>query len=384
MRARALILGLLLCACDGAAPPGDGGATPADAGGRDGATPPGRDGAIPLDDAGPTPEGVPTLVAIGKLGRIATSCDGGRTWPHDFSDDDAASCVGIDCDHHRGSSTGLTWGGGYFWASFGWGEPAMRVMRSRDGVDWETVYDSADLHFAGLAWAEDRLVGATTQPHSSTDGGRTFEGAEWPTWDVPEGQWPVGRQIGFAPVDGGRIAVVAGAGDGSWGAIVTSADGGRTYAPAAVDADCRGYSRPLAFGGGAWVLPWAFQGVVCTSVDGGASWTANRIADGEPLSNAIFTGTEHVVYAPSRALRSPDGLAWTEAASDADVGPVAFDPSRGTYAAVRRDSGYETQRFLHSTDGLAWAELPEGAHVRGHPITHLAFGWGAADGACAP
>ncbi|MCB9596012.1 MAG: exo-alpha-sialidase [Sandaracinaceae bacterium] len=385
---RALIASslLLAMACDEAPGEDDAGGASPDAGDspRDAATPPPRDGAVPLDDAGPPPEGVPTLVAIGKFGRITTSCDGGRTWPHDFSDDDSASCEGIDCDHHRGSATGLTWGGGYFWASFGWGEPAMRVMRSADGVTWETMYDSADQHFAGLAWAGDRLVGGTTQPQWSTDGGMSFTGAEWPTWDVPEGEWPVGRQIGFAPVGGGRIAVVAGAGDGSWGAIIVSRDGGLTYSAATVDADCRGYSRPPRFGGSAWVLPWAETGVLCTSVDGGETWTAARVADGEHLTNSIYTGSEHVVYAPTRAFRSPDGLTWTESASDTDVGVVGYDPSSASYVAVLRNRSYDAQRFLRSTDGGTWEELPAGAHVRGHPITHIAFGYGATDGACAP
>lgn len=373
---------LLLAACDGGsvedagAAPDDGGATGADTG------VPGRDAALPaVDDAGPAPEGVPTLVAIGKMGRVTTSCDGGETWPYDFSDDDSASCVGIDCDHHRGSATSLTWGGGFFWATFGWGEPAMRVMRSRDGVTWETVYDSADLHFAGLAWTGDRLVGGTTQPQWSTDGA-TWNAAEWPEWDVPEGEWPVGRQAGFAPVDGGRVIVVAS--QAAWGAVVVSRDDGETFAPAALDPACVAAPRPPVFGAGAWVVPWAFAGVICTSVDGGDTWTAARVTVGDDMSNGVFTGTEHVVWAIDRVFSSADGLDWTEARSDTPIGAAAYDPTRATYVGVLRERSYEEQRFLRSTDGLTWDELPAGAHVRGHPITHMVFGWGATDGACAP
>lgn len=383
---RSLVIGLAaaiaLAACDGS-PAEDAGARD-DAGRADGgadASASARDAAVPLDDAGPPPEGIPTLVAIGKFGRITTSCDGGETWPHDRSDDDGASCVGIDCDHHRGSATGLTWGGGFFWATFGWGEPAMRVMRSRDGVTWETVYDSADLHFAGVAWTGDRLIGATTQPHWSIDGA-TWEAAEWPEWDVPEGEWPVARQVGFAPVGGGRVAVVASQGD--WGAIVLSQDDGATFAPVLVDAACHGASRPPVFGGGAWVLPWSFEGVVCASTDGGETWTASVLAAGSPLSNSVFTGAEHVLYAADRRFSSADGRAWDEARADASIGVLAYDPTRSVYAGVVHDRHYEAQRFLRSSDGLAWDELAEGAHVRGHPITHMVFGWGAIDGACAP
>ena len=116
---------LLLCACD----PVD--ETDADAGARADA---GRDTSVPLDGALPfdaplampdaaIPEGVPMFVATGKFGRITTSCDDGRTWSFNRSDDDGGSCVGIDCDHHAGSATGLTWGGGYFFA------PSLTALR---------------------------------------------------------------------------------------------------------------------------------------------------------------------------------------------------------------------------------------------------------------
>jgi len=377
---RPLSLGLLACsllaACDDAPADGLDAATPADAGARPTDARPGD------TDAGPAPAGHPTLVAIGKMGRITTSCDGGETWAHDASDDDGASCVGIDCDHHRGSSTGLTWGGGAFWASFGWGEPAMRIRRSADGVTWDTLYDSPALHFAGLAWAGDRLAGATTQPHTSTDG-VTWDGAEWPEWDVPEGEWPVGRQVGWAPVDGGRLIVVSGAGNLAWGAVIVSRDGGATFSAAEVDEGCRGVSRPPVFGGGAWVIPWGVTGVVCASLDGGDRWTAQTIADGEELSNAVFTGTEHVVYAGARRFASADGTTWSESASDAAIGVVGFDPTREVYVAVERGGAYEAQRFLRSADGMTWDALPDGAFTPSHPITHLVFGWGMGSG-CAP
>jgi len=373
-----------LVSCDDAWTDDDGGTPPAaDASVSQDASTPGGDSSVPIDDAGPTPEGVPTLVAIGKFGRITTSCDGGRTWPHDRSDDDSASCDGIDCDHHRGSATGLVWGGGWFYASFGWGAPAMRVMRSRDGVAWETMYDSADLHFAGLAYTGERLIGATTQPQNSTDGGASFQAAASPTWDVPDGEWPVARQVDYAPVDGGRVAVVANRGDGAWGAVIVSRDQGASYRAATLDPACRGRAQELRFGGGAWVLPWA-GGTICTSVDGGDTWSASTVAAGEDLSAAIYTGSEHVVYAGSRAFRSADGSSWTESSSSADVGAVGYDPSSGTYVAVQRFASYDRQRFFRSADGASWDELPAGAHVRGHPITHIAFGWGATDGACAP
>src|SRR5690606_17175706 len=152
----------------------------------------------PDSDAG-EPEGVPMFVAIGKFGRITTSCDDGRSWTFNRSDNDSGSCVGIDCDHHAGSSTGLTFGGGHFFASYGWGDHPSRIMRSADGIEWETVYDERGFSFAGVAWAGDRLVGGDSTPRYSLDLGATWMRAEWPPYEIPEGAWPNARQIHVIP-----------------------------------------------------------------------------------------------------------------------------------------------------------------------------------------
>jgi hypothetical protein len=368
---------------------GDGGpghdAAPSDAGPLADAPP--SDGGRTEPDAAAPPDGVPMFVAIGKFGRITTSCDDGRTWGFDRSDDDAASCVGIDCDHHPGSSTGLTWGDGWFFASFGWGDNPTRLMRSQDGVTWETVYDMRGFSFAGIAWAEDRLVAGDVTPRYSLDHGATYMTAEWPDYHVPDGAWPNSRAIGYAPYEGGRIALVAAEGGGAWSDTVVSSDHGLTYQhPTTFPSECLGHSPHLTFGDGVWLETWGTSGYVCRSTDGGDHWTAiqpDPAATGGN-SGAIWTGTEFVYYVGTRGFRSADGSAWTSFDVSFEVGAVARDPGTGTYVAVDGGWGhwYDEQRLFRSADGVTWEELGASAFVHGHPITHILFGYGAASAAC--
>jgi hypothetical protein len=231
-----------------------------------------RDAAmIPRIDGGVMiPDGDPVFVVTGKFARITTSCDDGLTFPFDRSDDDGASCTGIDCDHHPGSATGLTFGGGDVYASFGWGSYPTRVMRSSDGTHWETVFTMSGFAFAGLVWAGDRLIGAEATPRYSTDRGMTFRMAAWPDYRIAEGMWPNARRVGFADFDGGRIALISGNGDGSWGDTTISRDQGLTYRhPTTLPEPCRGHSREMAYGGGVWIQAWGNTGVVCRSTDDG-------------------------------------------------------------------------------------------------------------------
>src|SRR5262245_52167588 len=67
---------------------------------------------------------VPVFVAQGHVGRTTISCDDGRTWVGNRSDDDSIRCFsGVDCDHHPGAAHGVVFGHGWFFATFGWGQP---------------------------------------------------------------------------------------------------------------------------------------------------------------------------------------------------------------------------------------------------------------------
>ncbi|MBP6836629.1 MAG: exo-alpha-sialidase [Kofleriaceae bacterium] len=366
-------LGLLFAAaaaCGGATEPGgsaDGGMT-GDGGGSGG-------GDAPRADA--DPGGVPMVVAIGKIGRITRSCDGGQTWTFNRSDDDGASCVGIDCDHHAGSSTGLTAGDGTIYASYGWGDHPARILRSDDGATWDTVYDQRGFSFAGVAWAGDRLIGGDVTPRRSMDRGATFTASDWPAYDKPEAVWPNARRVAYTGAAGGRIALLSSSGD--WADTTISADGGATFVhPTTLPAACRDRGIVgMATGASAWVHLWGPGGALCRSTDGGDTWqVAHTVPGAGELAGPVFDGRGFVAYRDDRGWRSDDGGAtWTEFASTHPVGVVAADPSTGAFVMVRNPwpGDPALQRFYTSSDGATWTELPATAFVASHPITHVAF-----------
>lgn len=392
---RLVALGLLwaFAACDGAANGTtdsndsmitDGGGAAADLASGGGDLGGGGGGGGGGDLATSFPSGVPTFFAIGKFGRITSSCDDGQSWGFNRSDDDNASCVGIDCDHHPGSSTGVTWGDGTFYASFGWGDNPSRLFRSSDGRVWDKVYDKKEFSFAGIAWAADRLVAGDATPRFSLDRGVTWSASAWPPYVTPNNAWPNARQVGWSPFGGGRIALVAGDGQGTWGDTVVSANGGLAYThPAELPSDCRGYSRPPVVGNGVWLQLWAQTGRACRSTDGGDHWSSAQAvpAGRDDTSNPVFTGREFIVYQGAKGYRSTDGAAWTAfditVPGGALLGAVGYSPVTGTFVAVRGgwDVWYDKQRFYRSTDGATWTELPSTAARRSHPLTHIAFGW---------
>jgi hypothetical protein len=390
---RALVWCLLLTACSGE-PQGPG---EVDGGGSDPSVDLARQqtdgdmaGSPGADMTQVFPSGVPTFFAIGKFARITSSCDDAQTWSFNQSDNDGASCVGIDCDHHPGSATGVTVGDGYFFASFGWGDHPSRIFRSKDGRVWDKAYELKSFSFAGIAWASDRLIGGDATPRYSLDHGTTWKSSPWPAYQVPMGAWPNARQVGWSPFSGGRIALVAGEGSGAWGDTVVSSNSGAAYVhPTALPAECKGYSRPLAYGNGIWVQVWAGSGVICRSSDGGDHWTASAaLPANAEVSHTVFTGSEFIVYAGNKGYRSSDGTTWTAfnitVPGGAQLGAVAHSPVTGTFAAVRGgwDVWYDKQRFYRSSDGVTWTELPLTAAKRSHPITHMSFGWAAASAAC--
>lgn len=352
--------------------------------GSDGAT--GDDGNTASDGPPPRPDGVPMFVAIGKIGRITTSCDGGKTWVANRSDDDTASCVGIDCDHHAGSSTGLTFGGGYIFASFGWGDHPARILRSTDGIAWTTVYDQRGFSFAGVVWAGDRLIGGDVTPRRSLDLGAMFTASAWPAYDNPSGIWPNARRVGYAPHGGGRIALFSSS--GMWSDTTVSSDGGATFQhPTVLPAECRDRSSVgSVYGNGVWLQAWAPTGALCRSVDGGDTWSLARPVQNPDydMSNVVFDGNEFVVYQGTRGYRSADGATWTGFDSNEAIGRIAVDPYTRTFVMVRGHwSGAPAeQQFFRSTDGVTWERLAPGDFVASHPITHIEFGFGAASSAC--
>src|SRR5690606_33849550 len=90
------------------------------------------------DTTGPAPATtVPVFIAQGHLGRTTISCDDGRTWIHNQSQDDAARCFenDLDCDHHPYAARGIAHGEGTFLLTWGWGAPGS-VVRTEDAANF--------------------------------------------------------------------------------------------------------------------------------------------------------------------------------------------------------------------------------------------------------
>lgn len=341
-------------------------------------------------DAAPEPSRVGVFVAQGYAGRIAVSCDDGRSWRFDREDalTDAMGeplppverCFsGVDCDHHPGRAKGIVFHRGWFVRTNGWGPPGA-VRRSRDGIRWETVLDGASFggiaSNGGVASAGVLVLGAR-RPRLSTDDGATFASSEN---DAISG-WNV-RRAGFAA---GRFVIVGN--DGS--EVGLSEDARRWIVPREIDPRCgQGIQNEggIAEIGGAIVIVGG-NGIACRSTDQGASWTVHPLpGEARPTSSDVLrVGDELWVWTEGAALRSRDGASWTRTPTEPriSVGAVARSPA-GTFVAVRAgwNQWYEAQRFYRSTDGVRWEELAPEAARRSHPIGWIAWGEVDASVAC--
>jgi hypothetical protein len=353
---------------------GDGGrpdsSTPSDTG----ATP---DTGSPSDgsaDTAPPDDGRNGVFLLqGHAGRTAISCDDGLSWVADQSLDDEIRCFsdGFDCDHHPGSAKGVTYGAGYFWATFGWGMPGG-ISRSADGVVWEVMLDGTT--FGGIAYGEDRVMGTARAPQWSDDQGATWNVEDASILDL----WNV-RRGGFAAHDGGRFVMVGS--DGDVISVVVSSDGGATWAiPTTLPAECGAGVQTrggIEYGNGAIVIVGG-DGIACRSTDGGATFTPHPITDGVE-SQTVWDGTHFRVWSAGARWESTDGATWTSTATTPNnlrIGPVAVSPETGTLVAVDGQwmQWYGEQDFWRSTDdGVTWTSLGRGTHG-GHPARFLTYG----------
>lgn len=216
--------------------------------------------------------------AQGHAGRTIISCDDGRTWVADRSDEEWNYCSNNDCDHGSGAGRGITWGDGWFFATFGWGSPGT-VRRSRDGVSWEPVLDGET--FGGLVYGNARLVAASRNGQYSDDDGGTwsdFGSVALSTWNV--------RDAALVPYDGGRFIMTA---RDDVSEIVVSTDGVSWTQPQSAPSDC---------GGG------SYQG---------------RIVYGNGTIVGVTNGWQQH-YESQVFYRSEDGVHWEVLASDAYTG----------------------------------------------------------------
>ena len=324
------------------------------------------------------PGSIPMFIAQGHAGRTVISCDDGRSWVADQSDEEWGFCANPanDCDHGPGAGRGIAWGDGWFFATFGWGAPGS-VRRSRDGVTWEPVLEGTT--FGGMVFGNGRLIAASRNGQYSDDLGRNwtgFDAAGLTSWNV--------RDAAFVPHDGGRFVMVAS--DGS-PELVVSVDGMSWARPESAPSDCGEglpYQGRIAYGNGTIVLI-GDGGVICRSTDGGQTWSSKKIAD-SLRANGIWNGSEFMAWNYGTLHRSTDGEAWTTTETvpdDIDIGVTAVSDS-GTIVGVTShwQQHYDAQVFYRSEDGVHWEVLPSDAYPGGHPIKVMAFGYGQPSERC--
>jgi len=338
------------------------------------------------------PNVIPIFVAQGMVGRTTISCDGGNTWVANRSDDDTFPCFSTpetDCDHHPGAGRGITYGDGFFVATFGWGKPGS-IRRSEDGVDWQNVLEGKT--FAGVVFGgKGTLLAGERPPQVSTDFGATWA----PGGDPDSMVWNV-RRTGFTPYDVGRFLLAfesSGATD-----LNVSKDMGKTWArPASAPASCAAsmqWEGGFAYGNGTIVVLGG-DGVACRSQDGGDTWTESTLG-GTVSGRLLYGGGQFVTWGQTPdgnpvQFTSPDGAAWTltptqvsktnadgtvSTSAGPNVGAVAMSDDASAYVAVNAgwQVWYEKQRFYKSKDGVKWDELPAGAYVGSHPIQFITYG----------
>lgn len=391
-------------------------------------TPPPRDGDTPADaamsptDGGATDAGsgrIPIFVAQGFMGRSTISCDDGRTWVADRAFDSEGdplvcgmartmrcdhggcsylrdgTCLNFDtcdCGHHPGFGKGVTYGDGWFVATWGWGTSGS-VRRSRDGVHWEDTLSQAVggafVGFGGVAYGNGRFVLSSRDTYTSADGSH----------------WAMGHEADFRGLDGGivwsvrdfnfiadphtpRFIASASPPDD----VLISDDGVAWRRPAARPDPCVESSAGVVYGNGITVAVGS-DGRVCTSTDAGDHWTQQSGVGSTTLYSrkVLWTGTEFVVWGEgadydTRMYRSADGVHWTGTVTDPPrIRPsvVARNPETGTFATSGNVwSGYEEQRFYRSADGVHWQALPDGAFRPSHNIFEMTFGYAEPSTVC--
>jgi hypothetical protein len=316
------------------------------------------------------------FVAQGHAGRITRSCDDGRTFPYNHSEDDEFRCFvddAHDCDHSRFAGRGLAYGKGSFIATWGWGYPG-KLQRSLDGKEFTDVMTETPT-FADVAFGNGMFVACGDPARVSTDG-VTWEMGGKLSFDFNY------RGIEFVPAGGGTFVVVGES--GAQRAISISRDGKLWTAAAQRPEPCGQELRGIAGSDNVIVMASA-QGHVCRSTDAGSVWTHHSVSE-RFTSPPLWTGTEFWIYSGAERWKSADGEAWTNEAlepNDVSIGALARSPA-GTLVAANDgwQVWYEKQRLFRSSDGLRWQALPAGSFAGSHPLHFVSFGYVAPSAGC--
>ncbi len=311
---------------------------------------------------------VSIFVAQGHKGRLTISCDDGKTWINDHSDNPSARCFATatdDCDHDPAAARGLGYGNGYVVATFGWGMPG-HIGRSKNGIDWESFAQAAGF-YADLDFGNDLFVFDAVTPKFSSDDGKTLQAGGTITFNngVTDA-----RAIAFTPKNGGRFVITGET--GSMHDVVISKDNAKSWVhPGTLPPECGGSVTGITSSDSIVVIAQG-GGRVCSSNDGGDTWVTTKVSSDGFTSPPVWTGSEFMVWQQNALFRSKDAVAWTMASitpASVHIGQVAVN-KHGTFVAVNGDwqAWYDKQEFYRSTDGVSWDVLPKTAFTGSHPI----------------
>ena len=319
------------------------------------------------------------FMATGHMGRTLMSCDDGKTWINDRSDNNAAICGGVttdpnyvECNHTPYTSRGIDAGQGYFYANYGWGYNGS-LKRSRDGKNWDVIKSGG--WGGGIAWGPNQLF-------------HVHEGGRWSLSNTNGTSWsqltdPVRSQFSYPAVKrvNDKIFVF-----GRSTKLGLSTDQGNTWkiqdivTPFGDFSEGRGLIVAVGFLSRTG-LPTV--GYTYVSKDNGLTWITTTFLDSSlyhEFKNVIFNGTEFVTWARDRVYKSVDGLNWVRSYRKIDgIAPHSgvnythtFNQKTGTYISV--NGSYSSQKIYRSTDGVNWTTLSASQYKGGHPIISIITG----------
>ena len=333
----------------------------------------------PSPSPSPTPSNkVTVMVAAGHQARTTLSCDGGKSWIYDRSDNPNARCwvTGdpnyVECDHTAVSSQGqsITYGNGYFYTQFGWGVNGS-IRRSADGVNWQVVRTGDWDGGIGTATGINRVFSMWGSWTYSNDNGATWlpSAKSFSVYDMAH---PLVYLAGSKLLAVGRVDQPL--------QLAVSSDGGSSWTT--VPSFQSAWGGSFAEGSsGVLVSLGTTVGLVARSTDGGKNWTTLQAHSraNEPWSSPLlYNGSQFVAFAGGRKYVSADGLTWTATTmvNAPASGPAAYNPVTKTYSVIQNewDNYYAKQKAWVSTDAVTWTQLSSTQFKGGHPLMRIVIG----------